>query len=143
LGQHHPFRPTRSEHSATQFSSHPELTCGPPLSSDSHFFYVACVSLLRGTHRADSQLPRDSVFLARRPFPCMSRAIRKLRDSVEVRLDLGIRPPWTPCGSSCPLPAQKPHADLAAVPLLPSVRVRGNCREGNLGWPSSALPVWT
>jgi hypothetical protein len=81
--------------------------------------------------------------VARRPSPCMSRAIRKLRDSVEVRLDLGIRSPWTARGSSCPLPAQKPHADLAAVPPFPSVRGRGNCREGNPGWSSSALPMWT
>jgi hypothetical protein len=52
---------------------------------------VARVTQFCGANRVDSQLLRDSVFLASRPSPCMAHAIRKLRDSVEVRLDLGIR----------------------------------------------------
>jgi hypothetical protein len=44
--------------------------------------------------------------------PC---AIRKLRESVEVRLDLGIRPPWAPCGSSYLLPAQKRVAAATSI----------------------------
>jgi hypothetical protein len=97
------------------------------------------LTLWSQAHSTDSQT-RDSVLLARRPPPCMPRTIRRLWDSVVVRLDLGIWPPWTPRGSSCLLPAQKPHV---VEPSLPSVRGRGKRRGRNLDWPSSALLVWT
>jgi hypothetical protein len=78
LGQLHPFRPIRSKHSAAQFSSHPELTCGPPLSSDYRFFRVACVSLLHGTHRANSQTAARLRLPRAPPAP---RMLRRTMDS--------------------------------------------------------------